>query len=384
MRLIHTADWHLGRLFHGVHLTEDQAYVLDQFVDLVKDQRPDAILIAGDVYDRAVPPPEAVRLLNDTLSQIVIGLGVRVILIAGNHDSPERLDFGARLMEERGLHIAGVLGPNSTAVTLEDRHGPVKLYALPYAEPAIVRHRIENPAIVTHNEAMTALTQRVRAAHSQGLRSIIMAHAFVMGGEESESERPLSVGGTGAVDVACFDGFDYVALGHLHRPQRAGSNRVRYSGSLLKYSFSEANHAKSVQVVEMDESGTCRAESIGLTPRRDIRRIEGLLSDLLEGPGPGESHEDYVMVTLLDEGAILDPMGKIREVYPNALHIERAFLASAETAPGQRVDHKRMSEADLFAQFFEQVEEQPITEAQAAEFASVVDAMRQAEREAAP
>src|SRR4051794_15399990 len=239
MRFIHTADWHLGRLFHGVHLTEDQRHALLQLVDVVKQERPDAVLIAGDIYDRAIPPPEAVDLLDEILCRLVIDLKIPVILIAGNHDSAQRLNFGARLVADRRLYVTGSLPRTCNPVVIADADGPVHVYSLPYAEPMVVRECVECDDVVDHDSAMKSLVGRIHQSRSPGGRAILMAHAFVAGGAECESERPLSVGGAGTVDASSLDGFDYVALGHLHCPQRIGKGQVRYSGSLLKYSFDE-------------------------------------------------------------------------------------------------------------------------------------------------
>src|SRR4051812_6106590 len=204
MRFIHTADWHLGRLFHGVHLTEDQHYALMQFVDVVKAERPDAVLISGDLYDRAVPPPEAVELLDEVLCRLVSDLGVPVVLIAGNHDSAQRLNFGSRLLSNRKLYVTGNLPSVCRSVVFEDAHGPVHVYALPYAEPMVVRERLECDGVIDHDSAMRELAGRIRKGRPAAQRSILMAHAFVAGGAECESERPLSVGGAGTVDAAAM------------------------------------------------------------------------------------------------------------------------------------------------------------------------------------
>jgi DNA repair protein SbcD/Mre11 len=213
MRFVHTADWHLGRLFHGVHLTEDQALILDQFVAFVKDGRPDIILIAGDIYDRAVLPPEAVGLLDDVLSRLVLGLKVPVVLIVGNHDSPHRLEFGSRLLAGQRLHIFGSFSEEVAPVIIEDNAGPVCIYGVPYAEAPVIRDYLKCDTVQDHDVAMLALIGQIRQVHPEGMRSVLVAHTFVVGGQECESARPLSVGGAGAVDCACFEGFDCVALG---------------------------------------------------------------------------------------------------------------------------------------------------------------------------
>lgn len=381
MRLIHTADWHLGRIFHGVHLTEDQAHVLEQLIDLVRESKVDVVLVSGDIYDRAVPPPEAVALLDDVLSRLILDCKVSVVIIAGNHDSPDRLGFASRLLAGQGLHVVGSLPSKPVSIAFRDQHGPVSVYALPYAEPPVVREQLGIDDIRDHDSAMRSLVDQVRNIQPDGARSILMTHAFVAGGEESESERPLTVGGAGTVNISSLQGFHYVALGHLHRPQKVGDNHIHYSGSLLKYSFSESPHTKSVNLIEMDDKGNCKIERIPLTTLRDVRCVEGYMDDILKGPEKGESKEDYLMVTLHDKGAILDAMGKLRSVYPNVLHIERTYLTTGDERRGTRTDHRKMTEEELFASFFQQVTGEELSEEEKSAFSSIVNSMRQRERE---
>jgi len=382
MRFIHTADWHLGRVMHGVPLIEDQAHALDQVIDLVREVEPDAFLISGDVYDRPVPSKEAVELLDDFLSRLVLEHRVTVVIIAGNHDSPSRLEFAARVMAGQGLHVSGSILADPVMVTLRDRWGAVRFYAIPFAEPALVREALASDTIRSHEEAMAAVLDRVRSAHPAAERSVLIGHAFVGGGTETESERPLSIGGADRVDCSCFSGFNYVALGHLHRPQAAGASHVRYPGSLLKYSFSEADHGKGLNVVEMDGSGVCRVETIPLTPRRDVRIVEGYLEEILQGPETSESREDYLLVRILDTGALLDVMGKLREVYPNVLHVERPGLEMREGEARNRVDRRKLNDADLFADFFGEVTGTDLSAEELAVYESIVDQLRQRDREA--
>ncbi|MDB5303309.1 MAG: exonuclease SbcCD subunit [Phycisphaerales bacterium] len=382
MRFIHTADWHLGRLFHGGHLTDDQAHVLEQLVDLCRETKPDALLVAGDVYDRAVPPPEAVGLLDDVLSRLVLDLEIPVVMIAGNHDSPGRLHFGARLLAGRRLYVSGQFVSQCEPIIFNDAHGPVHVYALPYAEPSTVRCGLASDAVVDHDSAMRAIVNGIRAAHPAGVRSILVAHAFVAGGAGCESERPLSVGGAGTVDVSCFAGFDYVALGHLHRPQVLsgnGAGAVRYSGSLLKYSFDEADQTKSVTVVEMDGQGVCRCEAIAFSPRREVRRISGLLADLLAPSSESNGKEDYLEVTLLDQGPVLDAVGRLRELYPNVAELKRVER-KLDDAGVARLDHRKATDLELFRAFFRHVTAQDLGPPQESAFAGVVEEMRAKER----
>jgi exonuclease SbcD len=382
MRFLHTADWHIGRQFHNVSLLEDQAHVLEQIVDLAGRAGVEALVVAGDVYDRAVPPADAVRLLSDVLSRLVLGLGVPVIMIAGNHDSPERLGFAAGMLADRGLHIAGPLVRPLQPVVLGDAHGPVSFYPIPYAEPAVVRERFQVADVHSHNEALGAMVAGIAPGLERGRRAVAVAHCFAVGGEGSESERPLTVGGAENVEAAHFSPFRYTALGHLHRPQRI-AERVRYAGSLLKYSFSEASHEKSVTLVEIDGDGACRTEQVPLSPRRDLRIVEGALADILAGPRKGESAEDYLLVRLTDRHAILDAMGQLRAVYPNVLHLERPglFREGELRRPGR--EQLGRSERALFGTFFEQVTGDPLDEAQAEAFGKTLGQLRALQRETA-
>lgn len=382
MRILHTADWHLGRIFYGVHLTDDQAYVLEDFIRLAGEVRPEVILIAGDVYDRAVPPPEAVALLDETLSRLVLDIGAHVMVIAGNHDGPKRLAFGRRLLGRHRLHIVGEIDGEPPVLAVADRWGPVYFVPLPYMEPALVRERFPGEKVQDHDGALDVLVRRALARVPEGARRVAVGHCFVAGGTASESERELAVGGAGQVAPERFAAFHYAALGHLHRPQEAGAPHRRYAGSLLKYSFSEAGHEKSVTVVEMDGEGKVALEAVRLTPRRDVRCLTGFLRDILQGPKDGESRDDYLMVTLRDTGAILDAMGQLRAVYPNVLHIERPHLTAGGELRGPAADHRRQSESDLFAAFFEQVTGDSLSEAERETFIAVAEAVNRREREA--
>ena len=381
MRFIHTGDWHLGRQFHNVSLLSDQAHVLGQLVEFAGQADVDAVVIAGDVYDRAVPPADAVRLLSDLLSRLVLGAGIPVIMIAGNHDSPERLGFASEMLAARGLHVAGPLSNPVRPVLLQDRDGPVAFYPIPYAEPAVVRERFGAAGVHNHNAAMAAITADIARSIAPGERAVAVAHCFALGGEGSDSERPLTVGGVESVDIGHFSPFCYTALGHLHRPQRI-AERIRYAGSPLKYSFSEAGHDKSATLVEIDAAGRCRTEPIALAPKRDLRIIEGCLADILAGPHEGEERDDYLLVRLADKHAILDAMGQLRAVYPNVLHLERPALFHEGEVQRPGREQLRRSETALFGSFFEQVTGDPLSEAQAGLFGETVDALRAREREA--
>lgn len=352
MRFLHTADWHLGRYFHGNSLLNDQAHVLDQFIKLAAAEAVDAVVIAGDVYDRAVPPGEAVSLLGDVLERLVVHAGIPVILIAGNHDSGERIGFGGQIFERQRLYLRGALG-NFSPVVLSGAHGEVAFHPLPYVEPTYARALEGGAAVTDHPSAMRHVLSMVRAGFQPGRRNVLVGHAFVAGGSESESERPLTVGGSAMVPPETFDGFDYVALGHLHRPQQAGSDRIRYSGSLLKYSFNEADHDKSVSLVEVGSEGACKVVQHRLAPLHDVRIVSGTLADLLANPGRRLSCDDYLSAHLTDPGPVLEPMARLREVYPNMMEIR---FTRQEAPAGERRaggDHRRREPADLFRAFYQ-------------------------------
>ncbi len=375
MKFIHTADWHLGRTLHGVSLLDDQHHALAGFLDLVRDERPDFVIVAGDIFDRSVPGADAVSVLDETLCRLLLDLRVPVFMIAGNHDSPERLGFGARLFRERGLHVAGPFAPEITALPATPGSTECEIFLLPYAEPAIVRERYGDPEIVTHDLAMAGTARRIAAARRQGARAILVGHAFVEGGSATDSERPLSVGNAGTVSAAHLADFDYVALGHLHRPQRVGRDAVRYAGSLLKYSCSEARDVKSVEVVELDATGL-RVRAVPLPPRRELSVVAGNFAELLAGGRSHLAREHYLRIDLADETMPLDAMGRLREVFPHLLHLERQSVRAAAESPGLAPrDHRTVRPADMFDAFFQEVTGQPIAPAQQAKMASVLDEM---------
>lgn len=381
MRILHTADWHLGRLFHGLHLTEDQAYILEELHAVVRETKPDVLVIAGDVYDRAVPPTEAVTLLDETLSRLLLDAKLQIILIAGNHDSPERLGFGSRLLAAQGLHVCSALRPDWQPFPLADAHGEVWFAPLPFAEPSLVRGVFSFEAEGCE-AAMDFLVRRALDAIPAGARKVAVAHAFVAGGTISESERALSVAGSANVPPALFAPFDYTALGHLHNAQRAGSDSVRYSGSLLKYSFDEARQKKGCCLVELDADGATHVEEIALRPRRDVQKLEGYFDDILQDRTRYPASDDYVCVSLLDAQAILDVHGQLRALYPNLLLVERPGLYAGGELAQEKRDCRGKSEQLLFGDFFRQMTGEALSQAQEAAFARQLDALRKAQREA--
>jgi len=375
VRILHTADWHLGKILHGVPLLEDQAHVLEQICAIAEAQKPDVILIAGDLYDRSVPPADAVRLLSDTLGRLV-ALGVPVLVIAGNHDAPDRLEFGAGIFAQHQLHIVGHYRADAEPIRIEDDHGPVDFYLLPYLHPSAVRIELDDDSFMTHEAATAAALKAWESrwdADTPGARKVLAAHAFVEGGSESDSERPLMVGGSGTVPSGVFDSFDYVALGHLHAPQTMGRSSICYSGSIMKYSLSEVEHSKSVSLVDVGPEGEISVEQIPLRARRDLRRITGKLQTLLDNPPLPGTDEDYIVATLLDKTALLDPMGRLREIFPNILAIERPHLERRDDGAELSREDLKQDDADLFASFFQQVTGEKLLKSQRTAFTKVAE-----------
>lgn len=342
-------------------MTEDQRILLNQFVSLVEEEKPDAVVIAGDLYDRSVPPTDAVELLDEILFNINVDLKIPVVAIAGNHDSAERLSFGSSWYKSSQFYLAGKLSQDFRPVSING----VNFYLVPYAEPGIVRQLLGDDTIHTHQDAMKAVIHQIEKNMNVNEPNVFVGHAFVLGGATSDSERTLSVGGSGCVSVDLFEPFSYTALGHLHSPAAINHHKVKYSGSLMKYSFSEAKQKKSVSIVEIDEKGQFDLRYRSLSPRLDMRELEGSLEQLLDPQFyQNEKVDDYLKITLLDEGALLDPIGKLRQVYPNVLHLEKKIHLTDMKKKQQLqrlTDHKK-SELELFEKFYTDITTLEFTE----------------------
>jgi exonuclease SbcD len=352
LRVLHTSDWHLGRVLHEEPLLADQAWALDRLVEVTKEARPDVVVVAGDIYDRAVPPPDAVTLLDDALTRLA-ALGVPTVIIAGNHDSAERLTFGARLLSTRGVHLRG---------TLENAQRPVEIpgkgfvYALPFVDPDVVRGLFGDDEIRGHAAATDRVLEHVRAdAAARPLPTVLVAHSFVQGATQTpDSERPI-VGTAGSVPPEAVAGFDYVALGHLHAAQ-AISDSVRYSGSLLKYSFSEATHEKGAALVEV-ERGRATAETVPFGARRDLARIRGTLQDLLTRADLERHRGDLVEATLDDRDYVVEAKRRLQARFPHVVSVVRSELAlpTAGTSFSRQVAGAGRDDLKLFESFFRTV-----------------------------
>jgi DNA repair protein SbcD/Mre11 len=322
MRVLHTSDWHVGRMFHGRDLLADQESVLGGLADLVVDQRVDVVVVAGDLYDRAVPAGESVAACTRILSRIRQA-GAELVVIPGNHDSAARLGAFGEFAAAGGLHLRTRIADVGRPVLISDAHGPVAFYGIPYLEPELARHALGVPTARGHQGVLTEAMNRVRAdlAGRPGARSVVLSHAFVTGGERSESERSIAIGGVELVSGSVFDGVDYVALGHLHGPQEL-ARQLRYSGSPLAYSFSEARHRKSVWLVELDITGLAEVRRVELPVPRRLATLQGELAELLVRPVSEELVHSYLFVVLTDRVRPIDAMRRLQRRFPFAVRME--------------------------------------------------------------
>lgn len=362
MRFLHTADWHIGKIVHEQSMLADQAYILEQLIEQVEEYEVDAVLIAGDLYDRSLPPKEAVSLVNQTLSRLINELEVPVFIIAGNHDSNERIEYLSGVAEAKQLYMEGTLKAYTRKVSLKE----ADIYMMPYADHVLIRQALDQPEIRTIEEAVAAQVEQITSSDEfdRSRINMVMFHGYVISGsrtslEESDSERPLSIGTAEWIDQSIFDAFDYVALGHLHKGQKVGSNRIRYSGSPLKYSKSEAAHQKKSFIIDIDRD-SLEVTPVPLIPKRDMRIVCGAFDDLMQQ----DWSDDYIFIELTDDMFIQDAMSRLRRQFPQILGLEyvnlRADQSTYQTARSQ--DLKRQSIESLFSDFFEQYTEHTLDE----------------------
>lgn len=364
MKLIHLSDLHIGKRVNEFSMLEDQKYILAQILGIVKDEQPDGVILAGDIYDKAVPPAEAVQVFDHFLTELS-RLGTAVFLISGNHDSAERLAFGSRLMRESRVFSAPVYDGKITSVCLEDSWGEVWIHLLPFLKPATVRHVYENEPADTSEEAVATALSHLNLDPQK--RNVLAAHQFVTGASLSESEE-LAVGGLDQIRADLFEPFDYVALGHIHSPQQVGRETIRYCGTPLKYSFSEAWQQKSVTVAELREKGNIQVRTIPLKPLHDMRRLRGTYLEVTAKSFYEQfDREDYVQITLTDEEDVPDGMQKLRVVYPNLMRLEYDNKRTREGRLIEAVEKlEEKSGLELFEEFYELQNNSPMSERQRA------------------
>lgn len=371
MKFIHLSDLHLGKRLNEFSLLDDQKDIIIKIMNIIDSEKPDAVIIAGDVYDKSVPSAEAVAVFDDFLVRLA-KRKLRVFVISGNHDSAERIAFGSRLMDSSGIHMSPVYNNVIEPYSMSDEHGEVCIYMLPFIKPINVKRYYPEHEFTSYTDAVKLVTDNISVDESK--RNIIVTHQFVTGAQRSESEE-ISVGGTDNVDASVFDKFDYVALGHIHSPQSIDRETVRYCGTPLKYSFSEASHQKSVTVVEMKEKGNVEIKTVPLTPLHDMREIKGTFEFVTDKANyEGTATDDYMHITLTDEDDIPDATGKLRIIYPNLMKLDydnkrtrsQAFIDGAE-------DVKEKHPLELFAEFFELQNNRPMSEEQTGVVRSLIE-----------
>ena len=372
MKFIHLSDLHIGKRVNEFSMIEDQEYILKQILKIIDDEAPDVVIIAGDVYDKSVPSAEAVELFDD----FIVRLSKRdlpVYIISGNHDSPARLAFGNRLMASSGIHFSSVYNGKTERFELADEYGTTAIYMLPFVKPSHIRRFYPDDKIESYTDAIAVAVREMQV--DQNYRNIIITHQFVTGAERSDSE-DISVGGTDNVDASAFDGFDYVALGHIHRPQNVGSDTIRYCGSPLKYSFSEAPYEKSVTVVELKEKGKTSVRTVPLIPMRDMVELKGTYEELtLKSFYENTSYrEDYVHITLTDEEDIPDVVQKLRVIYRNLMKLDYDNKRTRhQTELNGAEDVTAKSPLELFAEFYEQQNGAEMSDEQAKHMEALIE-----------
>lgn len=362
MKLIHLSDLHIGKRVNEVSMLEDQKYILERILEIIDREMPEAVLISGDVYDRSTPSAEAVTVFDDFLWQLSQRKR-EVFIISGNHDSAERLAFGGRLMDGTGIHLSPVYDGNIFPISLSDEYGQVHFWLLPFVKPGHVKRFYPEETIESYTDAIRTAVEQMHVDHIQ--RNVLLTHQFVTGSATCDSEE-INVGGTDNVDAAVFEGFDYVALGHIHGPQNIGSERIRYCGTLLKYSFSEVGHKKSVTVVELGEKGSFRLRTVPLTPLHDMREIRGTYDEVTARSFyENTATEDYLHIILTDEEDVPEAVARLRAIYPNLMKLSYDNVRTRSNAViDGAVDVQKKSQLELFSELYEQQNNQPMSEIQ--------------------
>lgn len=364
MKLFHLSDLHIGKRVNEFSMIEDQKYILKRILDLADEEKPDGIILAGDIYDKQIPSAEAVQVFDEFITRLA-GRAIPVFIISGNHDSAERLAFGGRLLNSRGIYLSPVYDGSVTKIPLKDQYGTVWIHLLPFIRPSTVRHVFENEADLVTDVQTAAETVIRHMEIDLKDRNILVAHQFVTGASRCESE-DVQVGGLDNIDAAVFTPFDYTALGHIHSPQNVGTDRVRYCGTPLKYSFSEVDQEKSITVVELEKKGTVRTSLLPLKPLRDMRKLRGTYLELTDRSFYRDmNREDYIQVTLTDEDDVPDGLQKLRVIYPNIMQLlydNQRTKTTQEVDAAQAVEKK--TEIELFYEFYELQNNQPMTKQQ--------------------
>lgn len=361
MRFIHTSDWHLGKSIGEISLIDDQRYFLLELCKYISENNIDALLISGDIYHRSVPPTEAVVLLDEILDRLINQIKVKVMIISGNHDSQERIEFGSNFYKNTGLYVEGIIKKKISKVSLEDEFGEINFFLLPYLEPPKVRYMLQDNSIKSFNDAYESILNLEENKVDTDSRNIILAHGFFSGiGSQQEIDYIAdayenNVGGADMADIHLFDKFDYAAFGHIHKPMKVSRESARYSGSILKYSLSEANYNKNIVLVDLKEKNNISIQEVVIKPKRDLYVVNGYLSELLDRK---DQVEDYVFAELKDE-IIFDAMSKLRVVYPNAIGLSLSSVLNTNTSQDLKSDLENLSRvknkntSEMFSDFYQ-------------------------------
>lgn len=371
MKIMHLSDLHIGKKVNEYSMLQDQIYILKEILQIIDDEKVETVIIAGDVYDRSLPPNEALELFDEFLYQLS-GRNVNVFVISGNHDSPERISYGGRMMTENKIFLSPVYDGNVKPITLNDDYGEVNFYLLSFVRPADIRRYFPDENIENYTDAVKVAIDNMNVDFNE--RNILVTHQFVTGAELSESE-DIIVGGTDNVSGEVFDGFDYVALGHIHREQTVGKDNIRYCGTPLKYSFSEAKNIKSVTILDFNDKGNIEYSKIPLTPFRDMREIRGTYYELtLKSSYESTNTEDYLHITLTDEEDIPDAIGKLRSIYPNIMKLDYDNLRTRGSGTVDAIENiESKSPFELFADLFKQQNNQDMSEEQEEIMRNLID-----------
>ena len=371
MKIMHLSDLHIGKRVNEYSMLQDQDYILKEILNIIDDEKVETVIIAGDVYDRSLPPNEALELFDEFLYQLS-SRNVNVFVISGNHDSPERISYCGRMMTENKIFLSPVYDGNVKPITLNDDYGEVNFYLLPFVRPADIRRYFPDENIENYTDAVEVAIDNMNVDFNE--RNILVTHQFVTGAEISESE-DIIVGGTDNVSGEVFDGFDYVALGHIHREQTVGKDNIRYCGTPLKYSFSEAKNIKSVTILDFNDKGNIEYSKIPLTPLRDMREIRGTYYELtLKSNYESTNTEDYLHITLTDEEDIPDAIGKLRSIYPNIMKLDYDNLRTRGSGTVDAIENiESKSPFELFADLFKQQNNQDMSEEQEEIMRNLID-----------
>ncbi len=350
MRFAHLSDLHIGKRVNGFSMIEDQKYILNQVVEIIKREEVEAVILAGDIYDKTIPSAEAVQVLDDFLIQLS-NLNLPIFVISGNHDSAERLSFGARVLRKSQIYISELYNGEITPITLEDEYGKIHVYLMPFLKPALVRQALGREEIVTYQDAVEMAIHQIPLKEED--RNILVAHQFVIGASKSDSEE-VSVGGLDQISHTLFESFDYTALGHIHGPQHIGKETIRYCGTPLKYSFSEEAHTKSVTIIDLEQKGKTTIRMVPLIPMRDMRKIRGKYEEIIsQALVDNRSLEDYIQITLTDEEDVLNGLENLRKIYPNIMRFEYDNKRTREQNElTNTVVIEQRSELELFEEFY--------------------------------